>query len=169
MTITNQRDNITDDEVFDFGLYLLNGALEKLGTSLQNFDMPQPLRNWGVEAENHYIAEHSLSYNRDDEQIQAAAHIPLLNQEQKDAFSQITDFVRHEQGTIFFLNGPGGTRKTFLYKTICHQVRAEGWIVLCVASSGLAALILKGGHTAHSMFKIPIDGLNEDSICNIPK
>jgi hypothetical protein len=49
--------------------------------------MPQPLRNWGVEAENRYIAEHSLSYNRDDEQIQAAAHIPLLNQEQKDAFS----------------------------------------------------------------------------------
>jgi hypothetical protein len=87
MTFTNQRDNITDDEVFDFGLYLLNGALEKLGTSLQNFDMPQPLRNWGVEAENRYIAEHSLSYNRDDEQIQAAAHIPLLNQEQKDAFS----------------------------------------------------------------------------------
>jgi len=41
-------------------------------------------------------------------------------------------------------------------------------IVLCVASSGIAALLLKGGTTAHSRFKIPLF-CHEDSVCNIPK
>jgi hypothetical protein len=42
-------------------------------------------------------------------------------------------------------------------------------IVLCVASTGLACLLLPGGQTAHSMFKLPIDNLDGDSVCNIGK
>jgi uncharacterized radical SAM superfamily protein len=38
--------------------------------------------------------------------------------------------------------------------------------VLVVASSGIASLLLSGGRTAHSRFKIPID-LHDESICNI--
>ena len=40
--------------------------------------------------------------------------------------------------------------------------------MLCVASSGIAALLLKGGRTAHSCFKIPIP-CHEASICNFSK
>jgi ATP-dependent DNA helicase PIF1 len=40
--------------------------------------------------------------------------------------------------------------------------------VLCVASSGIAAILLKGSHTSHSHFKIPIP-CNESSVCNISK
>jgi len=40
--------------------------------------------------------------------------------------------------------------------------------VLCVASSRIAALLLKGGCTAHSCFKIPIP-YHESSICSIVK
>lgn len=35
-----------------------------------------------------------------------------------------------------------------------------------MASSGIASLLLPGGRTAHSRFKIPIN-VNEDSTCNI--
>ena len=38
--------------------------------------------------------------------------------------------------------------------------------MLCVASSGIAALLLQGGRTAHSTFKIPIP-CHESSVCNI--
>jgi hypothetical protein len=41
-------------------------------------------------------------------------------------------------------------------------------IVICVASSGIAALLLAGGRTAHSTFKIPIN-IHETSICSICK
>nr|GMD14544.1 ATP-dependent DNA helicase PIF1-like [Ipomoea batatas] len=37
-------------------------------------------------------------------------------------------------------------------------VRSRKWIALPTASSGIAASILPGGRTAHSTFKIPIDG-----------
>ncbi|KAE9400316.1 hypothetical protein BT96DRAFT_742954, partial [Gymnopus androsaceus JB14] len=57
----------------------------------------------------------------------------------------------------FFLDGPGGTGKMFVYITLCHTLRGEGSVILCVASTGIAALILPGGRTAHSMLKIPID------------
>jgi hypothetical protein len=45
-------------------------------------------------------------------------------------------------------------------------VRADGNIALAIASSGIAALLLSGGRTAHSRFKIPIN-LHEDSTCSI--
>ncbi|XP_035845824.1 uncharacterized protein LOC110943497 [Helianthus annuus] len=41
-----------------------------------------------------------------------------------------------------------------------------GPIVLNVASSGIASLLLEGGRTAHSRFHIPLN-LNEDSVCHI--
>ncbi len=44
--------------------------------------------------------------------------------------------------------------------------RGQGKIVLVVASSRIASLLLLGGKTAHSRFKIPI-GLLDESICNI--
>jgi len=71
-------------------------------------------------------------------------------------------------GKLFFLYGPGGTGKTFVYKTIISKLRSEKRIVLPVASSGIAALLLPGGRTAHSRFKIPLN-VTEDSICDIKK
>jgi PIF1-like helicase len=68
----------------------------------------------------------------------------------------------------FFLQGYAGTGKTFLYQTICHHFRAQVKIVLCVASSRIAALLLPGGTTSHSRFRIPLD-IHENSICNIRK
>ncbi len=49
----------------------------------------------------------------------------------------------------FFLHGSGGTGKTYLYITLYERLRSEGKIVLYMASTGLAALLLPGGRTAH--------------------
>ncbi|CAH9124528.1 unnamed protein product [Cuscuta epithymum] len=56
--------------------------------------------------------------------------------------------------------------KTFIWKTLSAALRSKGEIVLNVASSGIASLLLPGGRTAHSRFAIPIN-INEDSTCNI--
>ena len=69
---------------------------------------------------------------------------------------------------MFFIDGPGGTGKTYLYNTLLSTVRRNGDIALAVASSGIAALLLVGGRTAHSRLKIPIK-LDELAVCNIKK
>ena len=66
------------------------------------------------------------------------------------------------------MNGPGGTGKTHVYNTLCYALRAEGKIVLCVASSGIASLLLLGGRTSHSTFKIPIK-LWDGIVCSVKK
>ena len=64
------------------------------------------------------------------------------------------------------MNGPGGTGKSQLFKTLLSYVRSRNQIALPVASSGIAALLLPGGRTAHSRFKIPLNA-DENTTCNL--
>ncbi|KAL7614265.1 uncharacterized protein LOC128132459 [Lactuca sativa] len=65
--------------------------------------------------------------------------------------------VKKNKGGVFFVYGYGGTGKTFLWKTISATIRCDGHIVLNVASSGIASLLLPGGRTAHSRFITPFE------------
>ena len=57
----------------------------------------------------------------------------------------------------FFIDGPDGTGKTFLYRAILATIRSKHLIALATESSGVATSILPGGQTAHSRFKITLD------------
>nr|GME10446.1 ATP-dependent DNA helicase pif1-like [Ipomoea batatas] len=84
--------------------------------------------------------------------------VEKLNVEQRNAFDTIMTSIISNSSGVYFIDGPGGTGKTFLYKCLLATVRSRKWIALATASSGIAASILPGGRTAHSTFKIPIDG-----------
>ncbi|XP_022031168.1 ATP-dependent DNA helicase pif1-like [Helianthus annuus] len=90
----------------------------------------------------------------------------MLNDEQRSVFEEILKAVDSDTGGVFFVYGYGGTGKTFLWKTLSAAIRSKGQIVLNVASSGIASLLLTGGRTAHSRFHIPLN-LTEDSVCHI--
>ncbi|KAL7082755.1 hypothetical protein ACP275_14G121300 [Erythranthe tilingii] len=64
--------------------------------------------------------------------------------------------VSENSGGMFFLYGHGGTGKTFIWNTLSAAVRSEKGIVINVASSGIASLLLPGGRTTHSRFGLPI-------------
>ena len=89
-----------------------------------------------------------------------------LNADQRAAYDVLCQAVTSREGGTFFLEGFGGTGKTFLINLLLAKVRSDGGIALATASSGIAATLLDGGTTAHSPFKIPID-IQSDSICNI--
>ncbi|XP_071741764.1 uncharacterized protein [Rutidosis leptorrhynchoides] len=69
---------------------------------------------------------------------------------------------------LIFVYGHGGTGKTFLWKAIITALKARGKIVLAVASSGIASLLLPSGRTTHSRFKLPLV-LTDESMCNVKK
>jgi len=73
--------------------------------------------------------------------------------------------VRLAAPRVFFLTGAAGTGKTFVYDALLAYVRGRGHIALATATSGIAALLLPGGTTTHSAFKIPVDELTAESQC----
>lgn len=64
-----------------------------------------------------------------------------------------------KRSQVFFVDGPGGTGSTYLYKALLGKVRLMDLIAIATVTSGIVALILPGGRTAHSRFKIPIKTL----------
>ena len=111
--------------------------------------------------------------NQEQEQILFNSMREKLNEEQVTCFNAIVAAVeRHEQDShqlepsgAFFLHGPAGTGKNILYNCLCSHFRAQGKIMLCVTSFGIAAQLLPGGRTAHSRFKIPLTN-DTNAICN---
>jgi hypothetical protein len=89
-----------------------------------------------------------------------------LNDDQRNAYEIVLNAVTNKHGKLFFVYGSGGTGKTFVWTTLLSRLRGQGKIMLVVASSGIASLLLSGSRTAHSRFKIPID-LHDESTCNI--
>ena len=160
--------NASDNDVYDYGLYILDNILQESGHNLNDWpSMPQLQRHWEQQTVNRMIAE-QLNYDHISERAFFESHYHLMNNKQKDAYERILGSVENGSGGMFMINGHGGTGKTFLYKVICSKLRSDGVIVLCTASSGIAALLLPGGRTAHSMFKIPID-ISSESLCCIAK
>ncbi|KAG7958907.1 hypothetical protein I3843_10G043700 [Carya illinoinensis] len=92
----------------------------------------------------------------------------LLNCEQQNAYNSILQKVLSDETAMFFIDGPGGTGKTFLYKALLATRRTNQLIALATVSSGVAASILPGGRTAHSRFKIPLH-TNKNLTCSVSK
>jgi hypothetical protein len=89
-----------------------------------------------------------------------------FNDDQRSAYETILNVVINKEGKLFFVYGSGGTGKTFVWTTLLPCLRGQGKIVLAIASSIIAFLLLLGDIIAHSRFKIPID-LHDESTCNI--
>ncbi|OWY91490.1 Helitron helicase, partial [Phytophthora megakarya] len=87
-----------------------------------------------------------------------AAMVTRLNPNQQDIFDQVISAVESPEvgQKLFFVDGPGGNGKSFLLEQLLAKVRLEGGVAIAVASSGIAATLLTGGRTAHSMFRIPL-------------
>jgi hypothetical protein len=158
----------TEAQIFDYGLFLMDRLMQESGRRLSSIEgMPVSVMEWGAVAANRLIAE-QLQWDPEEQTVCAVEAYANMNAEQRAAYDSVLHSVDQQSGTVFFLHGPAGTGKTYTYKSLCYALRGRSKIVLCVASSGIAALLLPGGRTSHSRFKIPID-LHDDSVCSISK
>jgi hypothetical protein len=82
--------------------------------------------------------------------------IQTLNAEQRAGFDLIMNHVEKKVGQVFFVDGPGGTGKTYIYKVLLVKVCSMNLIAIATTTSGIAASIMPDGCTAHSRFKILI-------------
>lgn len=116
--------------------------------ALQNQTPQEPVQNYA---------------NRGQEMLQQ------LNHAQRDAFYQIMNAVNNGDGArfkCFFIDGPGGTGKTYLYTTLINVLRGMEKKVLAMAWTGIASILLPGGRTCHNAFGLPLR-LTADSPCSL--
>ncbi|ETV87170.1 hypothetical protein H257_02145 [Aphanomyces astaci] len=95
-----------------------------------------------------YVIE--TSYTRaalDDVLVTAAT---MTDEHRSFVTTVLAQIYDHASGKAYFLQCEGGSGKSYVSQIMLAKVRDKGDIALAVASSGLAALLLMGGTTAHS-------------------
>ncbi|XP_019184363.1 PREDICTED: ATP-dependent DNA helicase PIF1-like [Ipomoea nil] len=157
---------LTEEEKKNFALFELENLLGQQNKSLKGYPpMPIPSIDNSRLFQNRLVFE-ELCYNREQLKEDAEVLCAKLTEEQSLIYDTVIQDIEDGKGGLFFVYGYGGTGKTFLWRALLAAIRCKGQIVLNVASSGIASILLPGGRTAHSRFAIPI-AINEDSTCNI--
>jgi hypothetical protein len=122
----------------------------------------------GIQGELPFSFEEDRALNTEKLRLRVIKNESSLNKEQiivfKDVVLQINN--NEKMNKVFFVDGPGKPGKPFLYNALIDKFKLDELSVVAVASSGIASLLLNGGCTAHSTFKIPIP-IHETSTCGI--
>ncbi|XP_071920605.1 uncharacterized protein [Coffea arabica] len=143
----NRTLNLSSDQVQHKVLYEISKFLESMGKNINMYGLVPRILKFDEIDGGTRDTSFELSFKVNEENIVA---ISKLNKDKQVAFDTIIDalFV-HYKGS-FFIDGPGGTGKTFLYCALLAAVRSKGCIALATAFCGVAASILPGGRIAHS-------------------
>ena len=131
----------------------IGGILQSMGRRIGEFDLPHSNIEVDIRSIRFREVQEELSVHVPYEHLQARES---LNPDQIIAYKEIMSHVEENRPGVFFIDGPGGTGKTFLYKALLADIRSRGHIAVVTATSGVAVNNFPGGRTAHSRFKIPL-------------
>ena len=85
--------------------------------------MPQITGDWGIILQNlNPLILEQRNYDILKQADLAKQQIATLNPDQHSAFNKISSAVTNSTGKTFFLYGPGGTGKTYVYNTLCYDL-----------------------------------------------
>ncbi|KAG5587785.1 hypothetical protein H5410_048219 [Solanum commersonii] len=155
--------NISTNEIRYRVLKHINDILHSVGRVINEFKLiPEIIKASALskEATNAYF-ERNITVREGDLLLENK-----LNIAQRRAYNIILDRIFSNKSGAFFIDGPGETGKSFLYRALLATIRYRGFIALATASSGVVASLLPS--IAHSRFKIPINIEGKFS-CNISK
>ena len=159
------KDDLVDvhnNSVNDDDLY--RQALSEINTNLYSSNSSMSLSSFGFSTEQ-YTLPH----------IEEVDSIPIPEQsEVEQSENQLTEEQREIYGTVnsglmgtldlsrslLYVDGPGGTGKSFLFNAILLKAVSLQKRVLPLAFTGIAATLLRGGRTIHSSFGIPVNQSN---------
>ncbi|CAH9102710.1 unnamed protein product [Cuscuta epithymum] len=141
---------LDEKQIKNYCLLEVEKYLQHRGKSLFYYDGMSRVTDLDIPSLDDVLIHEELRY---DKHALAEEHdrlISALTEDQKRVYETMVSSVDAYYGGVFFLYGHGGTGKTYLWKTLSAYIRHQGNIVLNVASSAIASLLLPGGRTAHS-------------------
>ncbi|XP_071718510.1 uncharacterized protein [Rutidosis leptorrhynchoides] len=156
--------HINDEDLHNYVLFEVEVLLNQCSKSISDYALPTLPPDLLVDLANR-LGKNYIRKSLDVERLELEHS---MNSEQKQVYQLVTNSSIFNQPELVFVYGHGGTGKTFLWKSIITTLIARGKIVLAVASSGVASLLLPSGRTTHSRYKLSLDPTDE-SMCNIKK
>ncbi|XP_061341121.1 uncharacterized protein LOC133287508 [Gastrolobium bilobum] len=143
---------LTEESIKNITLAQIDKVLQSNGKCLSDYPSMSLITSESLLDMQNRLVVHELMYDRFS-----------LGEEHERLFNSLTDEQRVVYDKIISAVTAG---KIFIWNTLLASVRLKAEIVLNVASSRIASLLLPGGRTTYSRFRIPIQ-INEDSTCNI--
>ncbi|XP_066933722.1 uncharacterized protein [Clytia hemisphaerica] len=132
--------------------------LHQFGESLQDLNLP--------DLDVEIVQEQpNAAANR----VEADRVRPSLNEAQTTIADAVINALSNNDfnsAKLFFIDGPGGCGKTYTYNYIIKEARAQSFTVSTSSWTGIAATLLDGGKTCHSLFKLPVP-VNDGSTCSV--
>ena len=105
--------------------------------------MPTPEQDWEAIAHNLLLAE-QLDFDCVALRDMVTEQLAILNVDQCKVYDAVMESYHNDLGKAFFIHSAGGGGKTYTCNTIAASIHADGEVVLCVALSAIAALLLDG-------------------------
>jgi ATP-dependent DNA helicase PIF1 len=115
-----QRRSQSKTHVEQMVLIDIRNMLQSMGKDIKTFPLPPIIDTYGdaIGTAREVYEEESIEL--------ASADVVLkdsLNEEQMAAYDKIMSTVNTDQGGLFFVDGPGGTGKTYLYRVLLATLR----------------------------------------------
>ncbi|XP_058810250.1 uncharacterized protein LOC131675336 [Phymastichus coffea] len=139
----------------------INRILNDEGRSLEDIpSMPPLLRN------SVHVREHFLLIEMADRGNVKYNNLNPLQKEIVDLVSNAVHDENYSGPRCIFMEGPGGSGKTYVYETMYDLLTSKNIEVCTMAYTGIAATLLPNGKTVHKIFGLPVPMFN-DSTSNI--
>jgi hypothetical protein len=99
-----------------------------------------------------------LDYDRNILHGYVNQNLPRFNICQEIIIIAMFNVVTQGEGAVFFLDGLGGSGKTFVYNVLLALVRRDEHVAIGVTSSGITVLLWKvdGPHIQFSRSQLPL-------------
>ena len=158
---------LDDNQLKSYTLAEIERLLQSHGKNMKEDYLTMPVTDVSLihDSRNRLIYD-ELYYNQRLLEEENERLMSTMTDEQKQVYDKIMARVVAKEPGLFFLYGYDGTGKTFIWRALSSAIRSRKEIVLTVASSGIAALLIPGGRTTNSRFGIPII-VDEISTCGI--
>lgn len=141
----------SDEEAWNRAYYLIETKLNEQGKSIKNNFPTMP----AITETNWKINEDDIIDVREEAKL-AERKSATMNKEQLNVYNTVKDILEGKinKPKSMYVDGAGGTGKTFVYEAINNLAASMGKKVLNVSFTGIAASLLRNGRTMHNAFKL---------------
>ena len=89
-----------------------------------------------------------------------------LNRDQKeiiDIILQVSNNIGYNGFKRFYIDGPGGSGKTFVYRALYNLLKSQKKKICCMTFTGITATLLPNGKTVHKVLGLHVPLLSDSS------